>query len=151
MRIIHCTRKLLKELEVQTVEPGEVPSAPEGLGNWYANLLRFERRKCVLFTNEKTIYSFLIPAVLKKDLMNIKGLFLSHLSYNLQYEGFGPGVIERIRREYQEIGFARTASRRVLGFMNDFAFHYEFFIERAGGLENMPLMKINADINRTPP
>lgn len=132
VRLIHCTQKLLKELGVPTTEPARAPAVSEGLGNWYANLLRIERRKCILFTNEKTIYTFLIPAVLKKDLMNIKGLFLSHLSYNLQYEGFGPEVIDRIRQEYQEIGFAKTVSRRVLGFMNDLAHNYDFFIRRPG-------------------
>lgn len=62
MRILYCTQKLLKELNVLPLsDPGEVSSS-EGLGNWYANLLRIERRKCLLFTNEKTLYSFLVPA-----------------------------------------------------------------------------------------
>jgi len=65
MRIIHCTRKLLKEIDVPLVEPDKIPSPTEGLGNWYANLLRIDRRKCLLFTNEKSLYTFLIPKVLK--------------------------------------------------------------------------------------
>jgi len=106
MKIIHCTRKLLKEIDVSLVEPYEIPSNPEGLGNWYANLHRIDRRNCIIFTNEKTLYIFLIPKVLKANLKNIEEEFLINLSYNLQSEGFGLEVINRIMQEYQEIGFA---------------------------------------------
>jgi len=150
MRFIHCTQKLTKELPISLTDPDKVPAVSEGLGDWYANLLRFSRTKCLLFTNEKTLYSFFIPGILKKDLRDIKGIFLGHFSNNLQHEGFGPEVVNRLLQEYQEVGFAKTASRRVLGFMNDFAIHYEFFIWEAGGIENMPLLETNAKINRTP-
>ena len=80
MRLIHCTQKLFKELAVVPTDPDAAQINPEGLGNWYANLLRFDRRKCVLFTNEKTLYSLLIPGVLKKDLLKIENLFRSHLA-----------------------------------------------------------------------
>jgi hypothetical protein len=32
MRIIHCTRKLLKELDVPLVEPDMIPNLLKGLG-----------------------------------------------------------------------------------------------------------------------
>jgi hypothetical protein len=150
MRIIHCTQKLLKELKV--TDPVAVPDnlPAKGLGNWYANLLRFNRRKCILFTNEKSIYSFLIPNVKKENLMHLHEEFMKHLTRNLQFEEFPLEVINSLNEEYLEIAYAKTNSRRVLGFMNDFAFHYEFIIERAGGLQNMNLMEENAQINRTP-
>ncbi|OHE55684.1 MAG: hypothetical protein A2Z47_05010 [Thermodesulfovibrio sp. RBG_19FT_COMBO_42_12] len=134
MRIIHCTQKLLKELDVPLVEPDKIPQPAEGLGNWYANLLRIDRRKCLLFTNEKSLYTFLIPKVLKTNLKNIEQEFLINLSYNLQHEGFGLEVINRAMQEYQEIGFARTSNRQVLGSMNEFAFEYDYLIRREGGV-----------------
>jgi len=150
MRILHCTRKLLKELNVTLVEPDKIPQPTEGLGNWYANLLRIERRKCLLFTNEKTLYTFLIPKVLKANLKNIEQEFLINLSYNLQYEGFGLEVINRVMQEYQEIGFSKTYSRQVLGSMNEFAFEYDYFIRREWGIEKARIFEINKEINRTP-
>ena len=70
MSIIHCTKKLLKEIDVSLVEPDKIPQPTEGLGNWYANLIKNDRRKCIIFTNEKTLYTFLIPKVLKANLKN---------------------------------------------------------------------------------
>lgn len=63
---------------MQAIEP------QEGVGNWYANLLRIERRKCVMFTNEKTLYSFLAFVVLKENLRNIEQVFFTHLILNLE-------------------------------------------------------------------
>jgi hypothetical protein len=150
MRILHCTRKLLKELDVPLVEPDKIPQPTEGLGNWYANLLRIDRRKCLLFTNEKTLYTFLIPKVLKANLKNIEEEFLINLSYNLQYEGFGLEMINRVIQEYQEIGFSKTYSRQVLGSMNELAFEYDYFIRREWGIEKARIFEINKEINRTP-
>jgi hypothetical protein len=149
MRIIHCTKKLLKELDVPLIEPDNIPSPTEGLGNWYANLLRIDRRKCLLFTNEKSLYTFLIPKVLKANLKNIEQEFLINLSYNLQYEGFGLEVINKIMQEYQEIGFAKTSNRQVLGSMNELTFQYEILIEEKEGLENIRILELNKHINRT--
>jgi hypothetical protein len=149
MRIIHCTKKLLKELDAPLVEPDKILQPTEGLGNWYANLLKIDRRKCLLFTNEKTLYSFLIPNVLKKNITNIVEEFLVNLSFNLQAEGFGLEVINRVMQEYKGIGFAKTASKKVLGAMNQLAFEYEVFIEEKEGSENIKILEMNRDINRT--
>jgi hypothetical protein len=148
MRIIHCTKKLLKELDVPLVEPENIPAPTEGLGNWYANLIGIDRRRCLLFTNEKTLYTFLIPKVLKDNLKNIEDEFLTHLTYNLQNEGFGLEVIS-IQQEYKEIGFAKTSNKRVLGSLDEFAFEYEFMIRREGGIEKVKILEINRQINRT--
>jgi hypothetical protein len=150
MRIIHCTRKLIKELDVPLVEPDKIPLHTEGIGNWYANLLRIDRRKCLLFTNEKSLFTFLIPKALKANLKNIEDEFLIHLNYNLQNEGFGLDVINKIMQEYQEIGFAKTMSKSVLGSMNDLTYHYEFQIMREGGIVNIRILHLNKEINRTP-
>jgi hypothetical protein len=149
VRIIHCTQKLLKELDVPLIEPDKIPSPTEGLGNWYANLIMIDRRKCLLFTNERTLYSFLIPNVLKDDLKNIEEEFLVNLGYNLQNEGFGLDVINRVIQEYEEIGFSRTGSMKVLGAMNQLTFEYEVLIIRKEGLDNIRILEVNRDINRT--
>lgn len=150
MRFIHCTQKLLKELKVTDSIPAPDILPAKGLGNWYANLLRINRRKCILFTNEKTIYSFLIPNVRKENLMHLHEEFLKHLTKNLQFEEIPLDVIQKIHEEYNNVSYAKTNSRRVLGFMNDFAYHYEGEIMDAGGLEYANLLEIAAGMNRTP-
>ena len=149
MRIIHCTQKLLKELDVPIIEPDMTPLDSQCLGNWYANLIRIDRKKCLLFTNEKTLYSFLIPHVKKANLKNIVDEFMINLSFNLQYEGFSLDVIAKVMQEYNEIDFAKTASRKVLGSMNELAFYYEVLIMGKEGLGNVKILELNHSINRT--
>lgn len=149
MTLLHCTQKLLKELGNPPLQnPDEMNT--EGLGNWYANLLRIDRKKCIMFTNEKTLYSFLIPKVKKENLKNIIDEFLFNLNMNLQAEGFPLEVIHRVMQEYTDMGFAKTANRHVLGSMKEFAFYFEDLIfSRYGGLENIRILEVNKDINRT--
>ena len=150
MRIIHCTQKLLKELgNPPLLSPDSLPDM-EGLGNWYANLLRIDRRKCLLFTNEKTLYTFLIPKVLKENLKNIKNEFLTHLILNLRYEELGPNAVNHFREEYQEIGFAKTNNRAVLGSMNDFIYQAEGYIEMQGGIDRANILVVNHKVNQAP-
>lgn len=52
--ILRCTRKLLRLLGTEpAADPGPVP----GAGDWYANLLWFDRRKCLLLTHAGTLFS----------------------------------------------------------------------------------------------
>lgn len=68
---------------------------------------------------------------------------------NLQAEGFPLEVITKVMSEYMEIGFAKTASKTVLGAMTQLMFEYEVLIEMKEGLENVKVLEINRDINRS--
>jgi Domain of unknown function (DUF6933) len=150
MTLLHCTAKLLRELGNPPLQAPDTPAGTQGLGNWYANLIRIDRRKCLLFTNEKTLFSFLIPGVKKENLKNIRKEFLSNLSFNLQAEGFGADVVNRVMAEYTEIGFAKTASKAVLGAMNQLTFEAEYLIlQRYEGMDKAKILKGNKDMNRS--
>lgn len=61
--IIRCTQKLLKELQVKPL----VPDAISDIESRHANLLRIDKRKSVLFTHDITLFSFLVPGLLRPD------------------------------------------------------------------------------------
>lgn len=150
MQAIHCTKKLLNELGASP-RGAKPPEHPAGfLGPWHANLIRIERRTCILLTNDRTLYSFLVPGVKKKDLDNFRELFALHLKMNLAKEGFGPEDIRKALGEYGEIAIAPTTNRSVLGSMNDLAYQVDFLIQRAGGLEDADMLTVNMMLNRIP-
>ncbi len=150
MQIIHCTKKLLNELEASPGSSITLEQSPGFLGPWHANLIRIERRKCLLLTNDRTLYSFLVPGVKKKDLDNFRELFALHLKMNLAKEGFGHEDITKALGEYGEIAIAPTKSRSVLGSMNDLADQADFLVSRAGGLEKGDMLTVNMMLNRIP-
>ena len=147
MQLIRCTQKLLKELRVK---PAEVEPEAGYIGDWHANLLRFERRKCVLFTNSETLYSIFIPGLKRPDFDRLDEIFRQSLFRRLRIEGFSQFQIEKALDEYLTLGFAKTNNRSVLGSMTDLSFQLESHIGSSGGLSYIDLDGINDQINRIP-
>jgi len=52
--------------------------------------------------------------------------------------------------EYDEIGFANSDSKSVLGSMNDLAFHYKYSILESGGVHSPAVPGIIRQLNRMP-
>ncbi len=71
MQIIRCTQKLLKELRMENT--GKVAALPSAC--WHANLLRIDRRKCLLFTHDTTLFSLFVPGMTKPDFRYFPDVF----------------------------------------------------------------------------
>jgi hypothetical protein len=147
MGIIRCTAKLLTELKTKPTNGLFQSSA---WCNWHANLLWVERKKCVLFTNNQTLYSFFLPLIKKPILKNFEEVFRLGLFKSLMTEGFVEPQVEFMLREHQHIVIAKTNSRSILGSMNDLAFQIKSMIYATGGLANADLFEINRQMNRIP-
>jgi hypothetical protein len=120
------------------------------LGPWHANLIYIDRKKCVLFTNDKTLFNFLVPDVARGQLKELDKLFRSWLECIVSDEGFDFELKEKILSEYQEIGYSDTTSKRVLGSMNELAFHYKHMILSGGGVHSYQVPEIIRKLNRMP-
>lgn len=150
MLLLRCTAKLLKDIGVKDVGLANNIQTIDPIGSWYANLLRIDRRKCLIFTNETTLYSFLVPGIKKSDYKDFGLLFRVNLMLNLKCEGFDGGLVRTLLKGYEDYGFTKTESRSVLGSMNDMSFHYKYYIEDFGGLQRFSLMDANRRINELP-
>jgi hypothetical protein len=75
MQIIHCTKKLQKEMGLKNENLVAQKPMFSYLGLWHANLLFIDRRKCVLFANDKTLFNFLIPDIARVQIRELATLF----------------------------------------------------------------------------
>ena len=148
MLVLRCTAKLLKELGREPTDTDDVAKA-EDLSVWFANLLRLDRRKCVLFTSEKTLFSFLVPGLKREQLRSLGEVFAENLSERLAAEGLEK-YEKKLLNDRNTITIAKTNSKSVLGSMNDLALQIEYHIKGYGGLENADLPRLNREINRVP-
>ncbi|MCP3685597.1 MAG: hypothetical protein GY861_23345 [bacterium] len=147
MAIIRCTKKLLNELKIkQTEDIGQ----SYGIGNWHANLLWIDRRKCVLFTNDQTLFSFLVTGMKKPQFENFNEVFRLNLFKNLVNENLPQKQIEYMFNEHSEIQVTKTNNRSVLGSMNELAYQLECRIYDDGGLGIVDMTEINREVNRIP-
>ena len=150
MLVIRCTSKLLKELDVHKSNIYDYIQPDNLLGSWYANVILINRRKCLLFVNDKTLFVFLIPGIKKSDLKNFKELFIENLKSNLTFLGIDHVTVEQICNEYQEFEIGKTLSKSVLGSMTDYARCYKFELQYSGGQLVGDILQINSEMNKMP-
>jgi len=144
--IIRCTQKLLKELRIKPQEPEEVSK----VGSWHANLLRIDRRKCVLFTHDMTLFSVFVAGLKRDDFEHIDQVFGQAMFKTMLLFDFEQAEIERMLDWSKHNIYAKTNNRSVLGSMNDMAFHIEYHIQADGGLAYADFADLHRRINRIP-
>lgn len=142
--LIRCTQKLLADIPKPLIDP-----SADSVG-WHANLLRIERRKCVLFTHDETLYSVFIPGLKKPEFEQLPDVFGQRLFKALLWDEFPQAQIEWMLDAARVIRFSRSNSRSVLGSMNDLQFQAQVHIHNDGGLENVDLMDLHHRLNRVP-
>jgi len=139
---------MLKELCLSKSELGE----PENgfLGSWFANLFRLERRKCVLFTNDRTLYSVLLYSLRKADFDNLGKRFVAGLTANLQRDGFPAETIASIGMACHPVAWGATNDRSVLGSMNDMVSCSRYMVALRRQEPELEVAHLNHELNRTP-
>lgn len=150
MALIRCTAKLIKEMGLKSSDLVENQPKSPVLGQWHANLISINRRKSVLFVNDRVLVNFIVPDVPRAQIKKLDVMFRGTFQCILSDEGFAPGVVTKIMGEYSKIGFAKSNSRNVLGSMNDLALHYETSIRESGGPHSAEVPRIIARLNRMP-
>ena len=150
MQLIRCTAKLLKEIGLKPAQLQHGEPNFSFLGQWHANLIYINRRKSVLFVNDRTLLNFVVPDTNRAQIRQLPELFLSTLACFFSDEDVPRGTIATILAEYDEIGIAKSSSRSVLGSSNDIGFHYKYMIEEAGGVHSWRVPGIIHDLNRMP-
>jgi hypothetical protein len=114
--VLRCTARLLDLLgERPARDGGPTPSEDD----WYANLLWIGGRKCLLLMHAGTLFPVFVADVRKPQLRPL-GLFVGGVIVDaLAAEGLPSGTLGPL--DPGTLVVARTASRQVLGFMNDAA------------------------------
>ena len=134
MFTLRCTAKLLKRLKVRP-DPSP-PRSTTKLGDWYANLLFVDRQQLVLCVSEVTLLPVLLPArghePLAARLPSTIGEILTAL-------GIPEHAVREETDEMSTVTIAATASRSVLGSMNDFVYLFDGYWEPNETLLNVAL------------
>jgi hypothetical protein len=145
MFTLRCTRKLLKFLDVEPVEEPEPPTG--ALGDWYANLIPTCAGDLIIFVNERSLITVAVPAWEAEHLIPLFRLRVKNLFTGM---GLARGVIERELGHLAPVQFAKTASRSILGCMNDMAWHYQIRAEEAQAKGDLRLSPVELRLSQMP-
>ena len=142
---LRCTRRLLRHLKVHPVEHTNHASAR--LGDWYANLIYTEAGDLILFVNERSLLSVAIP-VWEAD--NVVEVFRLRVANLLAMIGIPHRTIVEEIGHLEDVEFARTANRSVLGSMNDIALQYQLTAEEHTHDRPLSLSDAESEVSSMP-
>lgn len=141
MVIVRATRKLLQRLG-PAADDG--PASTTLLGDWYATVLPWRPRHVTLLVSDRTLLPLLMP-------LAPAATFLSRLPDELAAllaaHQVPPRIIAAEVAAAQEASLATTASRSVVGSMNEFAFLVKAHRERR---PDSDLLALSLTLARTP-
>lgn len=112
---IHATKKLLDRVKAPVEDPTEPPTV---LGNWYATALLW-KPQVALFVNERILLPIFVPLA---PAATLASRFPDELRRILDAHGLDPRFVDQEIRSMGTGRYAKTASRSVLGVMNEFAY-----------------------------
>ena len=136
MAHIGCTAKLLKTLKIPTPHSIEPAANADSQFHWHANLLMVNRRPCVLFVHDLSLFNLMIPDFPVNQPDYASDVFLSWLSTVLQDTDTPKHMIETFLKGHASLKWGKTSSRSVLGSMNEFMIYYEHAIDEIGGIDS---------------
>lgn len=124
---IFCTRKL--ESFVSTEE--RTLESYTSDNNWNGQLVLLDRRKCLFFIHKRTLYSFFILNILKKDLVHLDRLFFDGLVAQLKSDNlYQPQLDNYLKEYYSSVKLFKTDNdQSTLGTMRDDLMHFSSYIE----------------------
>ena len=151
MNTLYCTQKLIKHIGFSPEQLTKTPSPPTStFGNWYGNLIQVCKRKVIIFTNEKTLFTVFASGVTKSSHLRVKSALQSHFWHALLSEGIDQSLADRLSSEYNEMEFSTTKNRRILGSMIELAKMYDVHVRYEGGWKHCDDVEITRKINQTP-
>lgn len=141
--LLRCTSRLLKLMGSRA---GVLADVEPGRDEWYANVFIVERRKCLLLVRADTLFPVL-EADVRVAQLNDLGLYVATLVVDaLASEGLAGTVLGPT--DPSGVQVAKTASRSVLGHMNEMMFEAQHLIAYDGGLQRTDLDGVNRRLRR---
>ena len=139
MFTLRCTRSLLKRLNVAP-DPSP-PASTNRLGDWYAKLLYTKPQQLILCVSQHTLLPVVIIA---KGSEPVAVRLAAGVAKTLQSIGISGRAVDAELAAMADVAISTTASRQVLGSMNDFASLMEAYLVHGDALAQAALKLADA-------
>lgn len=150
MMLLRCTAKVLKLLEQQPrkVELSQSQTSPQ---EWYVNFVDGLGPAFALCVNPLSLYTLVLSADHLDGAGDLAGRLLGRLTLHMVELGIDRTRVKRLAQECSGVLVAKTASRSVLGSMNDlinhFCWHFSKHMSEKGKVD---LWAIEQELNNMP-
>lgn len=141
--VVRCTKNMLDLLDGRELTLSDLPPGEE---DWYLNLVRIKREKCLLLTHSGTLFSVFRAGVHVADLRPLGSYLVEAIQTELRVEGLPENTFPDL--DPDDLLLAKTASRSTLGFMTEMAFELGWIIEDKRGLRRSDINDLNHALRR---
>ena len=148
--IIYCSKKLETFLgHITSAGPTTAPNS--SFGDWNGHSFTINRKRCLIFVNNKTCYSVVMKNVLKADTRNFGQVFRERLIRQLDHDlKMNERQEIKLRNEFGEVTLAKSNNdKKIIGTINH---HVENFKYKSYGVgvENWDEVKVTGVLNDYP-
>jgi len=151
MPTIFCSLKLSKLLGVSR-EQTIMRDVGDYSDYWNAHLFYLSKRKCIIFINKSSLYSFVILDFIKKDIDPFPKFFIENFLRQLKSDNILTlKYKEFVENVYQNIVLMPTDNdKKIIGSMNDCIYQIGVYADMNSGIEYLDSNFIGQRLNDTP-
>ena len=145
--VLRCTKRVL---DLIGVGPKGLVAADPTDDDWYANVFWIDRRKHLLLAHAGTLFPVFVADVRKTDLLPLGQVAVRLIRSELRMENLAPDALGEL--DPTSVRIAKTASRTVLGYMNETAKYCEYAIARHSDIGSLNReIRRELHLSRRPP
>ena len=152
MLILRCTRRVL-DIFGEAPRLVHVADESQGFGEWYVHIIDDLDDTFFLCVNAQSLYALILDTEpeMFQSTVDLAEAMVRRLLEHLQGLGIDESTLSKVAEGYQNVVISKTASRSVLGSMNDLMNHFCFWagrqMEETGRLD---LRAIEEELNTIP-
>lgn len=145
---IYCSKKL--ESFLGQIHPTISLTTPSKIGDWNGHLFTIDRKKCLIFMNNKACYSIMMFNIYKKDFKDLGQVFKERLIRQLDYDLKLNETQEiKIRQYLSDIELSKSNNdKKILGTINHHIENLKFNSYQDGGVEYLDEVEVTGHFNR---
>lgn len=131
MLILRCTRRVL-DIFRETPRLVQVAEESQGLGEWYIHVIDDLDDTFFLCVNAQALYALILDTEpeMFQSTVELAEAMVRRLLEHLQSLGIDEPTLSKVAEGYRHVVVSKTASRSVLGSMNDLVNHICFWAGR---------------------
>ena len=139
--LFRVTQKLAIKLKV--VPATAIPPHDNPFLDWTAHLFMVSRWQCIMLTNSRSLYTVIMPGKGITSEESFAKTALKQLHNYMVLDNTAHLFDSHIAPHLDSVKFCKAGDRRVLGSMNDFAYHTRMYLLEMELPEPLVNMRIN--------
>jgi len=140
--IVRCTARVAQGLKL-----GRLGDTPQARDDWYLNTITVARRRVVLAVHTDTLFPIVAAGVSLAQLRDLPGWLAGQVAEALADEGLPATQLGSL--DTQHALLVRTASKKILGQLNQLALEVEWAVQDNGGWDALELLELNRSLRRS--